>query len=133
MDFKDLAENSDTLISLIGSFAFLCGILIAAIYKINTKMLSGVLANQKQCMNSLPHLYAPKEDTQKSITTLFDRQSKLRDEILPGTYVLRAEMVAWNQLNENGFKAITARLDTVCLKLDKLAEGERVLSKQEGL
>jgi len=133
MDFKDLAEHSGTLVSLIGSFAILCGILLGAIYKMNAKMVSGIIDTQKKCQDSLPLLYAPKSDTEIHIAKIFARQDKLRDEILPGTYVLRAEMVAWNQLNENGFKAITARLDMLCIKLDKISNIKAPLNKQEGL
>ena len=122
MDFKDLANHSGTLAWLVGSFAVLCATLIGAIYKLNNRMISGIMATQKQCQDSLPLLYAPKLETETHINKIFGRQDKLRDEILPQNYVLRNEMVAWNLVNENGFKALTARLDTACLKIDKLLD-----------
>jgi hypothetical protein len=122
MDFKDLSQHSGTLVWLIGSFAVLCGILIGAIYKLNNRMIAGIMATQKQCQDNLPLLYAPKLETETHINKLFGRQDKLRDETLPQTYVLRNEMYAWNLVSENGFKAVTARLDAACLKIDRLLE-----------
>ena len=127
MNFSDLADHSGTLVSIIGSFALLCVALIGAIYKLNTRMTAGIveklehhLDDSKKCQASLPYLYAPKVDTEACIAKIFSRQDKLRDEVLPQSYVLRNEMLAWNVVNENGFKAITARLDLVCQKLDRI-------------
>lgn len=134
---NDLAEHAPTLVALLGGFAFVCGGLVAAIYKMNSALISAVrlsldahLIESRECQKTLPVRFASKPDTDTAIATLFRRQNSLREETLPTTYMRKGDMEAWVILNEKTFAIFTNRLDTFSVRIDKLIEV--VGAKKEG-
>jgi hypothetical protein len=125
---SDLAEHTGTLVTIIGLLGTGFAGVIVAIWKLNSSMLAGITAKLDHhleqaalCQKNLPLMFASRPDAENNFSKLFTRQDRLRDEILPRDYLRRDELAAWNQLNENGFKAIAERLDIVSRRLDGLA------------
>ena len=126
---NDLAEHAGTLVALVGSFAIVCGGLVAAIYKLNAALIKSVrdsldahLTESRDCQKRLPERFASKFDTDTAIAQLYSRQNKLREFTLPETYMRKGDMEAWVILNEKTFSIFTGRLDAFSARIDKLIE-----------
>jgi hypothetical protein len=126
---SDLAEHAGSLVTLIGALVSVCAFLIVAIWKLNGMMIKSVtdklekhLIDSRTCQENLPKTYAAISHIEPQMTILFDRQNRLREEILPRDFVRRDELAAWNKMNEKGFDAITDRLDLVSNRIDNLTK-----------
>ena len=126
---NDLSEHAGSLVTLLGSLAVVCTVLVGAIYKLNSSMVDKIqkglelhLAESRECQKELPLRFASKPDTDTAIATLFKRQNTLREETLPVVYMRKGDMDAWVVLNEKTFALFTSRLDIFSARIDKLIE-----------
>jgi hypothetical protein len=150
--YADLAEHVGTLVGFIILLLAISGGLITVIYKklnagvaeVKVDTIAAIanyheelgrevravgdglnehLQDAAECQRNLPKLYLNKEDGDKQIALLFQRQNDLRERTLPKDYVRRSEMDALNasltRLIDRGFGDMATRVDKLSDRLDK--------------